>query len=47
MSEAAAIPSAQDASVAANEQALPVIRLPMLDSKRELFAYEIVFQDDA
>jgi len=24
-----------------------VIRLPMLDSKRELFAYEIVFQDDA
>ena len=46
MSEAAAIPSASDASTA-SEQALPVIRLPMLDSKRELFAYEIVFQDDA
>jgi c-di-GMP-related signal transduction protein len=45
MSEAAAISSAQD--VSASEQALPVIRLPMLDSKRELFAYEIVFQDDA
>ena len=46
MSEAAALPSAQDASVAASELPLPVIRLPMLDSKRELFAYEIVFQND-
>lgn len=46
MSEAAAIPSALDASAAASEQPLPVIRLPMLDTKRELFAYEIVFQKD-
>lgn len=46
MSEAAAIPSAQDVSTA-SELPLPVIRLPMLDSRRELFAYEIVFQDDA
>ncbi|WP_199096862.1 HDOD domain-containing protein [Dyella sp. ASV21] len=47
MSEAAAIPSALDASAAsASEQPLPVIRLPMLDTKRELFAYEIVFQND-
>lgn len=46
MSEAAAITTAQDVSTA-SEQALPVIRLPMLDNRRELFAYEIVFQDDA
>jgi len=46
MSEAAAISSAQDVT-SASEQPLPVIRLPMLDSKRELFAYEIVFQDDS
>jgi EAL and modified HD-GYP domain-containing signal transduction protein len=47
MSEAAAIPSAHDASAAASDQPLPVIRLPMLDTKRELFAYEIVFQNDS
>lgn len=46
MSEAAAISSAQDVT-SASEQPLPVIRLPMLDNKRELFAYEIVFQDDS
>ncbi|MDR3445606.1 MULTISPECIES: HDOD domain-containing protein [unclassified Dyella] len=45
MSEAAAITTAQDVSTA-SEQPLPVIRLPMLDNRRELFAYEIVFQDD-
>jgi c-di-GMP-related signal transduction protein len=44
MSEAAAIPSAPEAP--GNEQPLPVIRLPMLDTKRELFAYEIVFQNE-
>lgn len=46
MSEVAAISPAQDVT-SASEQPLPVIRLPMLDSKRELFAYEIVFQDDS
>ncbi|QNK02601.1 EAL and HDOD domain-containing protein [Dyella telluris] len=46
MSEAAVISSAQDAT-AGSELPLPVIRLPMLDNKRELFAYEIVFQDAA
>ncbi|HET6555526.1 MAG TPA: HDOD domain-containing protein [Dyella sp.] len=46
MSEAAAISSAQEGAVA-SEQPLPVIRLPMLDTKRELFAYEVVFQNEA
>jgi len=46
MSEAAAIPSAHEGANA-SEQPLPVIRLPMLDTKRELFAYEIVFQNEA
>ncbi len=31
---------------AAAEQSLPVVRLPMLDSKRELFAYEVMFHRD-
>lgn len=31
---------------AAAEQPLPVVRLPMLDSKRELFAYEVMFHRD-
>ncbi|WP_243039269.1 EAL and HDOD domain-containing protein [Dyella sedimenti] len=46
MSEAVAIPHAPEGS-AASEQPLPVIRLPMLDTKRELFAYEIVFQHES
>lgn len=31
---------------AASDQPLPVVRLPMLDSKRELFAYEVMFHRD-
>ena len=36
-----------DIKYTASEQPLPIIRLPMLDTKRELFAYEIVFQSDS
>ena len=44
MSEAAvSTRSAPSAGTSAGEQPLPVVRLPMLDAKRQLFAYEILF----
>jgi EAL and modified HD-GYP domain-containing signal transduction protein len=44
MSEAAATANTSGSPAsAATELPLPVVRLPMLDSKRQLFAYEILF----
>lgn len=37
-------PAGQPAVI--HDQPLPVVRLPMLDSKRELFAYEVMFHRD-
>jgi EAL and modified HD-GYP domain-containing signal transduction protein len=44
----AAVPASSRAHLAGNREApLPVVRVPMLDQKRELFAYEVMFHRHA
>lgn len=47
MSDAAISVSVREETAAVLDQPLPVVRAPMLDRERQLFAYEIVFQRGA
>lgn len=44
---AATAPTPEQPGANASDQPLPIVRMPMLDAGRQLFAYEIVFQQGA